>query len=218
MTDKNNFWEAGVSELKERTSLSESSEHILIISLNDRARECAKNILPRISNCDVEGTSAIERQSNVHSYKRGMFDHCFDSVFISSLEKLWCSLRASALVFSIVFYNRIMATCSPSQERQLVLMESMNRRLDSFLASQKKLEEKNATLQQENVKLRSELSKQERLNNTKRRVKEKCQRIKKGKNEEHKQRCKMSGRLTSVSIRKFFFAKSLNMVKYKNLF
>ena len=57
-------------------------------------------------------------------------------------EKLWCSLRAFALVFSIVFYNRIMATCSPSQERQLVLMESMNRRLDSFLASQKKLEEK----------------------------------------------------------------------------
>ena len=83
-------------------------------------------------------------------------------------EKLWCSLRAFALVFSIVFYNRIMATCSPSQERQLVLMESMNRRLDSFLASQKKLEEKNATLQQENVKLRTELSKQERLNNTKR--------------------------------------------------
>ena len=71
------------------------------------------------------------------------------------LEKLWCSLRAFALVFSIVFYNRITATCSPSQERQLVLMENMNRRLDSFLASQKKLEEENATLQQENVKLRT---------------------------------------------------------------
>ena len=54
----------------------------------------------------------------------------------------------------------------PSQERQLVLMESMNRRLDSILESQKKLEEKKATLQQENIKLRSELSKQERLNNT----------------------------------------------------
>ena len=37
-------------------------------------------------------------------------------------EKLCCSLRAFALVFSIVFYNRIMATCSPSQERQLVLV------------------------------------------------------------------------------------------------
>ena len=48
-----------------------------------------------------------------------------------------------------------MATCSPSRERQLVLMESMNRRLDSFLES----------LQQENVKLRTD---QERLNNTKR--------------------------------------------------
>ena len=97
---------------------------------------------------------------------------CLITVLTASLsvhfEKLWCSLRAFALVFSIVFYNRIMATCSPSQERQLVLMESMNRRLDSFLASQKKLEEKNATLQQENVKLRTELSKQERLNNTKR--------------------------------------------------
>ena len=46
-------------------------------------------------------------------------------------------------------------------------MQSFSR-LDSFLASQKKLEEKNATLQQENVKLRTELSKQEGLNNTKR--------------------------------------------------
>ena len=78
-------------------------------------------------------------------------------------EKFWCSLRAFALVFSIVFYNRITATCIPSQERQLVLMESMNKRLDSFLASQKKQEEENATLQQENVKLRTEHSKQERL-------------------------------------------------------
>ena len=66
-----------------------------------------------------------------------------------------------------------MAKCSPSQERQLVLMESMNRRLGSILESQKKLEEKNATLQQGNVKLRSELSKQERLNNTKRSSKSK---------------------------------------------
>ena len=70
-------------------------------------------------------------------------------------EKLCCSLRAFALVVSIVFYNRIMASCSPSQERQLVLMESMNRRLDSFLES----------LQQENIKLRTDhgLSQQERL-------------------------------------------------------
>ena len=116
---------------------------------------------------DVIGTSAIARQSNVHSCKRGMFDHCFDSVVISSLRKVVVFVAS----FCAGFYyrnNRITATCSPSQERQLVLMESMNRRLDSFLASQKKLEEKNATLQQENVKLRTELSKQERLNNTKR--------------------------------------------------
>ena len=106
---------------------------------------------------DVKGTSAIERQSNVHSYKRGMFDHCFDSVFISSIRKVVVFVAS----FCPGFYDRIMATCSPSQERHLVLMESMNRRLDSFLESQKKMEEKNATLQQENVKLRTELSKQE---------------------------------------------------------
>ena len=106
---------------------------------------------------DVKGTSAIARQSNVHSYKRGMFDHCFDSVFISSIRKVVVFVAS----FCPGFYDRIMATCSPSQERHLVLMESMNRRLDSFLESQKKMEEKNATLQQENVKLRTELSKQE---------------------------------------------------------
>ena len=41
-----------------------------------------------------------------------------------------------------------MATSSPAQERQLVPMESMNRRLDSILKSKKKLEEANAGLQQ----------------------------------------------------------------------
>ena len=74
---------------------------------------------------------------------------CLSTVLTASLsvhfEKLWCSSRAFALVFSIVFYSRIMATCSPSQERQLVLMESTNRRFDSFLASQKKLEAKHHT-------------------------------------------------------------------------
>ena len=84
---------------------------------------------------------------------------CLITVLTASVsvqfEKLCCSLRAFALVVSIVFYNRIMASCSPSQERQLMLMESMNRRLDSFLES----------LQQENIKLRTDhgLSKQERL-------------------------------------------------------
>ena len=136
----------------------------LIVSLNERARECAKNILPRMSNQiigDVKGTSAIARQSNVHSYKRGTNAVCLITVLTASLsvhfEKLWCSSRAFALVFSIVFYSRIMATCSPSQERQFVLMESMNRRLDSFLASQKKLEEKTQRFSKKSyVKLRTE--------------------------------------------------------------
>ena len=43
------------------------------------------------------------------------------------------------------------------QERQLVLMETMNKRLDSILEGQKKLEEKNMNLQQENAKLKSQL-------------------------------------------------------------
>ena len=40
-----------------------------------------------------------------------------------------------------------MATSSPAQERQLVPMESMKRRLDSILKSKKKLEGTNAALQ-----------------------------------------------------------------------
>ena len=44
-----------------------------------------------------------------------------------------------------------------AQERQLVLMETMNKRLDSILKGQKKLEEKNMNLQQENAKLKSQL-------------------------------------------------------------
>ena len=44
-----------------------------------------------------------------------------------------------------------------AQERHLVLMETMNKRLDSILEGQKKLEEKNMNLQQENAKLKSQL-------------------------------------------------------------
>lgn len=44
-----------------------------------------------------------------------------------------------------------------AQERQLVLMETMNKRLDFILEGQKKLEEKNMNLQQENTKLKSQL-------------------------------------------------------------
>ena len=43
------------------------------------------------------------------------------------------------------------------QERQLVLMETINRRLESIQEGQKKLEEANATLQNENEMLRNQL-------------------------------------------------------------
>ena len=103
---------------------------------------------------DVKGTSAnVSNSAHANQMSTATNAVCLITVLTASLPvhfgKLWCSLRAFTLGFSIVFYNRIMATCCPSQERQLVLMESMNRRLDSFLASPKKLEEKNATLQQE---------------------------------------------------------------------
>ncbi|XP_015765444.1 PREDICTED: uncharacterized protein LOC107344307 [Acropora digitifera] len=57
---------------------------------------------------------------------------------------------------------------SAAQERQLILMERMNRRLDSILESQKKLEETNSNLQFENTKLKNELAKQERVMKSKR--------------------------------------------------
>ena len=55
-----------------------------------------------------------------------------------------------------------MATNSASQERQLILMEKMSKRLDSIQESQKKLEETNARLLEENTKLKNDLAKQER--------------------------------------------------------
>ena len=51
---------------------------------------------------------------------------------------------------------------SAAQERQLILMERMNRRLDSIFEGQKKLEETNSNLQLENTRLKNELAKQER--------------------------------------------------------
>ena len=47
----------------------------------------------------------------------------------------------------------MMAANDPVQERQLVLMERMSGRIDSILEGQKKLEDTNAVLQQENAKL-----------------------------------------------------------------
>ncbi|XP_068686262.1 uncharacterized protein [Montipora foliosa] len=52
------------------------------------------------------------------------------------------------------------------QERQLVLMEKMNRRLDAIQEGQKKLEEANATLRNENETLRTELERQQQLQKT----------------------------------------------------
>ena len=52
------------------------------------------------------------------------------------------------------------------QERQLVLMEKMIRRLDAIQEGQKKLEEANATLRNENETLRTELERQQQLQKT----------------------------------------------------
>ena len=52
----------------------------------------------------------------------------------------------------------MMAANDPVQERQLVLMERMSRRIDSILEGQKKLEDTNAVLQQENAKLKNQLA------------------------------------------------------------
>ena len=52
----------------------------------------------------------------------------------------------------------MMAANDPVQERQLVLMERMSRRIDSILEGQKKLEDTNAVLQQKNAKLKNQLA------------------------------------------------------------
>ena len=56
------------------------------------------------------------------------------------------------------FLDRMMAANDPVQERQLVLMERMSRRIDSILEEQNKLEDTNAVLQQENAKLKNQLA------------------------------------------------------------
>ena len=50
-----------------------------------------------------------------------------------------------------------MASNNVPQERQLLLLERMNKRVDLLLDGQRKLEEANASLQQENTKLKSQL-------------------------------------------------------------
>ena len=96
---------------------------------------------------------------------------CLITVLTASLsvrfEKLWCSLRAFALVFyrilqpnhgSMQSFSRKTACAYGKYEQEIGF---------SF-SEPEETGRKNATLQQENVKLRTELSKQERLNNTKR--------------------------------------------------
>lgn len=61
------------------------------------------------------------------------------------------------------------------QERQLVLMETMNRRLDSIQEGQKKLEEANASLRNENEMLRNQLERQQQTVRKSRRSKGRSQ-------------------------------------------
>ena len=91
-----------------------------------------------------------ERQSNVQNYNRGMFDLSLS--FVHSVE-----FRFVGHLFGF-FLDRMMAANDPVQERQLVLMERMSRRIDSILEGQKKLEDTNAVLQQENAKLKNQLA------------------------------------------------------------
>ena len=91
-----------------------------------------------------------ERQLNVQNYNRGMFDLSLS--FVHSVE-----FRFVGHVFGF-FLDRMMAANDPVQERQLVLMERMSRRIDSILEGQKKLEDTNAVLQQKNAKLKNQLA------------------------------------------------------------
>ena len=91
-----------------------------------------------------------ERQSNVQNYNRGMFDLSLS--FVHSVE-----FRFVGHLFGF-FLDRMMAANDPVQERQLVLMERMSRRIDSILEGQNKLEDTNAVLQQENAKLKNQLA------------------------------------------------------------
>ncbi|XP_068728031.1 uncharacterized protein [Montipora capricornis] len=64
---------------------------------------------------------------------------------------------------------------NPLQERQLVLMETMNRRLESIQEGQKKLEEANASLRNENEMLRNQLERQQQTVHKSRRRKGRSQ-------------------------------------------
>ena len=55
-----------------------------------------------------------------------------------------------------------MTTSNAQQERQLLLTERISGKIDSIVESQKKLEDANRGLQQENDRLRIELQKKEK--------------------------------------------------------
>lgn len=69
----------------------------------------------------------------------------------------------SSLCLNVPLYIT-MTTSHAQQERQLLLMERMSGKIDSIVESQKKLEDANRSLQQENERLRLELQKKEKQN------------------------------------------------------
>lgn len=69
----------------------------------------------------------------------------------------------SSLCLNVPLYIT-MTTSHAQQERQLLLMERMSGKIDSIVESQKKLEDANRSLLQENERLRLELQKKEKQN------------------------------------------------------
>ena len=61
-----------------------------------------------------------------------------------------------------------MASSNALHERQIVLMEAMNRRLESIQEGQKKLEETNAALRKENDLLKTQLERQQSTSQSRR--------------------------------------------------
>ena len=61
-----------------------------------------------------------------------------------------------------------MASSNALQERQIVLMEAMNRRLESIQEGQKKLEETNAALRKENDLLKTQIERQQSTSQSRR--------------------------------------------------
>ena len=67
------------------------------------------------------------------------------------------SLIVNGVNLCLYFFDVTMASNNVLLERQLLLLERMNKRVDLLLDGQRKLEEANASLQQGNAKLKSQL-------------------------------------------------------------